>query len=226
MKIVIINASPRKNGATATILNGLAENLSAKNDVELANIDLSDLRLNFCMGCCLCYKTGSCHIDDDAEMLSELISSADGVIIGTPTYVSSISGQLKTFIDRGHFVVEQLLKGKYTMGIVTYENAGGRSALNALKKLFIFSGAKRFDNLMVKLPFNSNPIESRRIMNAIRSKSDNLYMAIAKKKAPTVIYAIVNFFVFNYGIKPFVMKKGDQYGGVLKHWEMRSIAYE
>ena len=219
MKIVLVNASPRKNGATAKILSGLAENLSAKSDVEISNISLSDLKINFCLGCCLCYKIGSCHIDDDAEMLSELISRADGVIIGTPTYVSSISGQLKTFIDRGHFVVEQLLKGKYTMGIVTYENAGGRSALNALRKLFIFSGAKRFDKLMVKLPFDSNPIENRRIMNAIRSKSNNLYMAIAKKKAPTMLYAVINFFVFNFGIKPFVMKKGDLYGGVLKHWK-------
>jgi len=226
MKIVVINASPRKNGATAKILNVLVENLSAISDVEIVNINLSDLRLNFCLGCCQCYKSGSCHINDDVEMLSGLISSADGVIIGTPTYVSSISGQLKTFIDRGHFVIEQLLKGKYTMGIVTYENVGGRSALNTLRKLFIFSGARRFDKLMVKLPFNSNPIENRRIMTAIKKKGDNLYMAISEKKAPTMLCAIINFFVFNFGIKPFVIKKGDRYGGVLKHWEMRNIAYE
>jgi len=226
MKIVLINASPRKNGATAKILNGFAYNLSAKSDVEIANISLSDLKLDFCLGCCMCYKNGFCHIDDDADMLSERISSADGVIIGTPTYVSNIPGQLKTFIDRGHFVIEQLLKGKYTMGVVTYENVGGRSALNALKKLFIFSGAKRFDKFVVKLSFNSNPIENPRIMNAIRSKSENLYMAITKKKAPTILCAVINSFVFNFGIKPFVLKKGDQYSGVKKHWETRSIVYE
>ena len=138
MKIVIINASVRKNGATARILNDFFNNLSARGDVEIENVHLSDLRLGFCLGCCLYYKNGICHIEDDAETLSELISDSDGVVIGTPTYVSGVSGQLKTFIDRGHFVMEQLLKGKYTVGVVTYENADGGSALKTLRKLSIY----------------------------------------------------------------------------------------
>ena len=226
MKIVIINASARKNGATARILNEFADNLSTRGDVEIESIHLSDLRLGFCLGCCLCYKNGICHIEDDAEMLSELISDSDGVIIGTPTYVSGVSGQLKTFIDRGHFVMEQLLKGKYTVGVATYENADGGSALKTLKKLFIYSGAKRFDKLIIKLPFNTNPIENTRVKAMIKSKSDSLYVSISKKKPTGIICAVVNYFVFNFGLKPFVLRKGDQYAGVKKHWEKRNIAYE
>ena len=115
MKIVLINSSARKNGATAIILSEFADILSAKENVELISVNLSDLKINFCEGCCGCYRNGICHLDDDAEMLSALISNADGIIVGTPNYASSISGQLKTFVDRGHFVIEQLMKNKYTM---------------------------------------------------------------------------------------------------------------
>ncbi|MCL2633372.1 MAG: NAD(P)H-dependent oxidoreductase [Oscillospiraceae bacterium] len=224
MKIVIINSSARKNGATAKILNEINENLSLRDDVEIDNINLSDLNLGFCLGCCGCYKSGVCHIEDDAEMLSGLISNADGVIIGTPTYASSISGQLKTFIDRGHFVIEQLMKGKYTMGVVTYENADGGAVVKALKKLFVFSGAKRFDKIIVKLPFNSDPLSSPRIKAEIKRKSNCLYNSIAKEKPPYVGNAVMNSIVFNFGIKPFVIKKGDKYNGVKEHWKRRSIS--
>jgi len=223
MRIVIINASARKNGATAKILNEFADNLSAKDDVDIISVNLSDLNLNFCLGCCQCYKNGVCIIEDDADALSETISGADGVIIGTPTNASSISGQLKTFIDRGHFVIEQLLKNKHTIGVVTYENAGGGSALKALKKLFVFSGARTFGRLIVKLPFNSNPLNILNLKNRIKSKSDRFHNAILINKAPSVLFMIIHFIVFRFGIKPFVIKKGEEYVGVIKHWEKRNI---
>jgi len=223
MKIIIINASPRKNGATAKILNEFATNLSNYKNAEIENVFLSDLRINFCVGCCQCYKTGVCYIDDDVDILSERIGKADAVIFGTPTYVSGVSGQLKTFIDRGHFVIEQLLKNKYTVGVVTYENADGGSALKTLKKLCVFSGARRFISLSVKLPFNSNPLENPKVKTKIKSRSNKLYNFMRRKKSPDPITALTHFFVFNFGIKPFVLKKGEQYAGVKKHWEAQGI---
>ncbi|MCL2637970.1 MAG: flavodoxin family protein [Oscillospiraceae bacterium] len=215
MKIVIINASPRKAGATAKILNEFAENLSAKSGVEIQNINLSDYKLEFCAGCCNCYKTGVCHIDDDAELISAFIDKADGVIIGTPNYVSNVSGQLKTLIDRGHFVIEQLLKNKRAIGVVTYENAEGNAALKVLKKLCVFSGARTFAGLVVKLPFGAKPLVSGKI----RRMSNRFY----KNKSASFINSVVHFFVFNFGIKPFVLRKGEQYSGVKEHWQRRNI---
>lgn len=223
MKVVIINASARKNGATAKILNEFADHLATKDDAEIETVNLSEIKLNFCLGCCQCYKKGVCHIVDDAEMLSESISKADAVIIGTPNYASSISGQLKTFIDRGHFVIEQLLKDKYTLGVVTYENADGGAVAKALKKLFVFSGAKWFDKLVVKLPFNSEPLANLQVKSKIKNKSEKLYRVISKQKNACAVNAIVHFVVFNFGIKPFVLKKGDEYKGVRNHWQSRNI---
>ena len=41
------------------------------------------------------------------------MGEADGIILGSPTYVSNVSAQMKVIIDMGHFVIEQLLYIKY-----------------------------------------------------------------------------------------------------------------
>ena len=113
MNIVIINGSPRKKGTTAKILELFVSCLWTYEFVNIEYINLSEFDISHCKGCCQCYKSGRCFISDDAEMLSEKIEKADGIIIGSPTYASNVSGILKDFIDRGHFVIEQLLTGKF-----------------------------------------------------------------------------------------------------------------
>ena len=225
MKIVIVSTSFRKNGATAKILGEFAEQLKSHADTDVEVFHLADLKMDFCQGCCSCYKTGKCFMDDGAQMLSRTISEADGLIIGTPCYASGVSGQLKTFIDRGHFVIEQLLKDKHAIGVVTYENAGGGSAWNTLKTLFVFSGAKTADKLVVKLPFNSDPLENEKIRNQVKKKADRLYVSIKNKKT-SIANSIMQFFVLNFGIKPFVLKKGGAYQGVLQHWKKRGVSHK
>ena len=78
-------------------------------------------------------------------------------------------------------------------------------------------------SIIVKLLFNSNPLERSRIENRIKRKSDQFYNSILRNKAPNVLNATLHFFVFQFGIKPFVLKKGDTYAGVRKHWEKRNI---
>ncbi|MBQ3513909.1 MAG: flavodoxin family protein, partial [Lachnospiraceae bacterium] len=125
MRIVIINGSHRKNGATALILNEMYRQLKKYSDVDVQMIHVADLELKYCVGCASCYKTGACIYKDDIENLSLSIAEADGVILGSPTYASNVSGQMKVIIDRGHFVMEQLLYGKYVISVTTYENYGG-----------------------------------------------------------------------------------------------------
>lgn len=55
---------------------------------------------------------------------------------------SNISGLLKVFVDRGHFVIEQLLKKKYAVSVSTFENYGGNDTAKVINKLLTFSGAK------------------------------------------------------------------------------------
>lgn len=140
MHIVTINGSPRKNGATAGILHTLEQELSAQG-AAVDFLDISDLNIAPCKGCMSCYQTGVCCIKDDGDKITEQISRADGLIIGTPTYASNISGQLKILIDRGHFVIEQLLHGKHAVSVATGVNYGNRDACKVLDRLFLYSGA-------------------------------------------------------------------------------------
>lgn len=120
MKITIINGSPRRSGATGKTLKAIEARLLTHPEVEVSYIDLSEYPVKSCTGCERCYKLGGCHIDDRAEEINLHIAQSQGVIIGSPTYLSNVSGLLKNWLDRGHIVVEQSLHGKYTMPVVTY----------------------------------------------------------------------------------------------------------
>ncbi len=103
MKVIIINGSYRKGGITAAALHMIEADLNEKG-VETAFYNLGEISMSHCMGCCTCYRTGHCGIKDDAERISEIIAEADGVILGTPTYASNVSGLMKDLIDRGHSI--------------------------------------------------------------------------------------------------------------------------
>ena len=111
MQVLIINGSPRKNGVTAAVLHRIEENLR-KAGIDVLFYNLGEMKMSHCTGCNYCYRTGYCCMEDDAELLSKRMEEADGVILGSPTYASNVSGLMKDFIDRGHFVIEQLLHKK------------------------------------------------------------------------------------------------------------------
>ncbi|WP_167958047.1 flavodoxin family protein [Anaerosporobacter faecicola] len=219
MKILLINGSPRKKGATATILNELYKNLINQPNVDAEIIHISDLSLHFCMGCCACYKTGTCIYSDEIESLSQRIAHADGLIIGSPTYASNVSAQLKLLFDRGHFIMEQLLDNKYAMSVATYENYGGKSTSKIINNLLLFSGAKISGTIISKSEFNANPTTRKAFRKQLLKKSNKLYHDIVKRRKHPLQH-ILHKFIFELGIKPFVKRKG--YEAVIQQWNQNN----
>lgn len=219
--IILLNGSPRRNGATALILKNISARLQ-KQGLETEFINASDLKLRHCIGCGRCYKTGKCIYDDDIEKLSRKIKCADGVIIGTPTYASNISGQLKTIVDRGHFVMEQLLYKKYAMSVVTYENYGGKDTSKILNKMMLYSGAYVSGSLIVKSPFSQNPLDNEKIAAEVREKTQK-YIENLKNQRKPHFQTIKHFLIFHLGIVPFVKRKGEDYRGVINAWEENGV---
>lgn len=191
-------------------------------NVNVEFVNIGELNINACSGCCSCYKLGKCYLNDDAENLSNKIALADGLIIGSPTYASNISGQLKQFIDRGHFVIEQLLHKKYAISIATGENYGSKDTSKILSKLLQYSGAYLSGKVICNVPFNSKPSNvglNRRLMIL----SQKFYSDIkSQKKYP--IQAIVHKIIFSFGIRPFVKSKGELYQGVINKWKANNIS--
>lgn len=222
-KIVMINGSPRNNGATAKILKEMKSNLYELGQYDISYMDISKLAIQPCTGCCYCYRKGSCCIEDDGEELSKKIEEANAVIIGTPTYASNMSGQLKTFIDRGHFVVEQLLVNKYVVSVVTGENYGKNDVKKILNKLFLYSGGINVGSIAVNIPFNTNPIKNPKIIKKISTLSQKLDRKLSSNNRLYWQY-IQHKLIYYIGIYPFVIKKGTKYQGVLDRWANHNIS--
>lgn len=221
MKIIIINGSPRRNGATAKLLHGIESELLSKSDVDIEFVNISEMQIKPCSGCMLCYRTGKCVVNDDAEKLSERISQADGIIMGSPTYASNVSGQLKTFIDRGHFVIEQLLRDKYAVTVTTGVNYGSSDANKILRSLMQYSGASVSGSIVCNVPFNSDPCNDK-MKSKIHRLSERLYSDIKHRRTYPLQKAFHGI-IFSMGIRPFVLSQGEAYQGVLDKWKTYGI---
>ena len=221
MQVLIINGSPRKNGVTAAVLHRIEENLR-KADVEVFFYNLGEMKMSHCTGCNYCYRTGYCCIEDDTELLSKRIEEVDGVILGSPTYASNVSGLMKDFIDRGHFVIEQLLHKKYCITVASGENYGSQDTLKILKNLVLFSGGRLIGKLRIQSTFNDIEGMMRKRKGEIDHVSQSFIRGMrGKQNYP--IQNIVHFLIFHLGIKPFVKKKGTLYQGVRERWSKLGI---
>ena len=98
MKVLVMNCSPVRNGATAEIVNIVTARLEKKHDVK--NICIDDYDIKFCKGCRKCHTTAKCVQKDDVDRIIEQYEWADIVISVSPSYWADIPGQFKAFIDR------------------------------------------------------------------------------------------------------------------------------
>ncbi len=98
MKILVINCSPVRNGATEEISNLVAEFSNKDNEVEMICID--DYDIKFCKGCRKCHTTAKCFQTDDTIKVINKIKLADKIVAVSPSYWADIPGQFKAFIDR------------------------------------------------------------------------------------------------------------------------------
>lgn len=194
------------------------ENILKSKNADTVYYDLYEEKIEPCRGCCGCYKNGLCFISDDLNKILLKINESDGIIIGSPTYACNVSGTLKNFIDRGNFIIGQLLKGKYAMSVITYENYGGSDAEKILNKILKYSGAYTVDSLTVKIPFNCNNLSDFDIDKKTDRLVRRFYDSVEERKK-YLFQGLKHRVVFEVGIKPFVVKKGKSYTGVLNHWK-------
>ncbi len=97
--VLIITASLRPNSNSDALAAAFADGArEAGNTVE--TVSLKGKTIGFCVGCLACQKTQKCVIADDAVALAEQVKNADVVVFAGPVYYYSISGLLKTFLDR------------------------------------------------------------------------------------------------------------------------------
>ncbi len=120
MKILAINGSPRgSKSQTLRLVQAVLDGArSAGADVEV--VDVCKLHIEYCNGCTVCYERGECVKDDDFAALYEKMCESDGIVLGSPNYIDSVTAQIKTMLDRMADAIHcQMFTGKYGCAVCT-----------------------------------------------------------------------------------------------------------
>jgi multimeric flavodoxin WrbA len=145
MKVIAFNGSPRKNGNTSLLIKTVLEEIE-KGGIETETMQIGGKKINSCRACYKCFenKDGKCVMKDDAvNEYVALMSAADGIIIGTPTYFADVSSETKAFIDRTGFVSKAnggLLNRKTGAAVVAVRRTGALHAFDTINHFFLISG--------------------------------------------------------------------------------------
>lgn len=103
MKIVAVNASPRKGWNTDTLVNHAAKG-AEEAGAEVIHFDLYRLeKYTGCISCFGCKKNrfkGHCIVRDGLTQVLDAIREADGLIIGSPNYLSEMSASFRALYER------------------------------------------------------------------------------------------------------------------------------
>ncbi len=104
MKVLAINGSPRKQWNTATLLNKALEG-AASQGAETEIIHLYDINFKGCTSCFACRlkngkSYGRCAFKDEISPTLEKIENYDAIILGSPIYLGTVTGEMKLFLER------------------------------------------------------------------------------------------------------------------------------
>ncbi|MBU0992302.1 MAG: flavodoxin family protein [Proteobacteria bacterium] len=143
MKVVAINGSPRKEGNTNILINRVLDEIK-KEGIETEVVQLAGKKIKGCIACYQCFKNMNkqCAVkNDDMNDCIEKILSADGIILGSPTYFSNVTSEIKALIDRCGLVAMAnggLLKRKVGASVVAVRRAGSVSTFDAMNRFFLY----------------------------------------------------------------------------------------
>ena len=106
MKVIGINASPRKNANTQTLVEAVL-NGAARKGAQTRLVNLRELNIHGCLGCEGCKKQlGHCVQKDDLSPLLRDLTEYDAIVLGTPVYWFHVSAQFKMLVDRLYSFLE------------------------------------------------------------------------------------------------------------------------
>ena len=144
MKVVGFNGSARKDGNTAILINyvfGELENAG----IETEMVQLSGKDIHGCRACFKCFNNRDGHCAVDNDYLNECIdkmTQADGIILGSPTYFTDVSAEMKALIDRAGLVAKangDMFKRKVGAAVVAVRRAGSIHVFDSINHFFLIS---------------------------------------------------------------------------------------
>ena len=145
MTVVAINGSARKDGNTAILMNLALDELK-REGMETEMIQLAGQKISGCIACyqCMKNKDGQCAVHTDrVNEYIEKMQKAEGILLGSPTYIADISTSMKALLERSTLVSiangREMFKRKIGAGIVAVRRGGAIHAFSSLNLFFLIN---------------------------------------------------------------------------------------
>ena len=145
MKAVAVNGSPRKGGNTEILLkNVLAPLAEAGWETELIQVGGKPIR--GCLACYKCFENKDLHCAQAKDVFNGIMDklmAADAMILGSPTYFTDVSAELKALLDRAGLVAvanDRAFMGKIGAAVVAVRRGGATHVFDTINHMFLMSG--------------------------------------------------------------------------------------
>lgn len=104
IRLLSISGSPVEGSSTDILLKeiekGFLETVGTREETRVAYFKLNDLNYIPCQACGEAPTPEYCFFDDDLTRVYAELAVCDCLLLGSPIYFDSVSGQLKSFMDR------------------------------------------------------------------------------------------------------------------------------
>ena len=141
-KVLAVNGSPRPDGNTADMLGTVLE-VCKQAGFETELYQAGGKPVMGCLACMGCGKhKGSCATDDWVNEVYGKMVEADAIILGSPTYFSDLTPELKAIIDRCGYISRMggmTLSRKVGAGVSAVRRAGGIHTLDSINHFFLIN---------------------------------------------------------------------------------------
>jgi multimeric flavodoxin WrbA len=138
-KVLVFMGSPRKKGNSALLAKQVVAGAKAGGG-KVETFYLHGMNIKPCNACDACRRKNrkDCILKDDMAPLYLKLREADAIVIATPVYWFTVSGQTKIFMDRWYAMGGEggyPFKGKKFGVVLTYadEDPFSSGAVNALR---------------------------------------------------------------------------------------------
>ena len=146
-KIMILNGAGRKNGSTSALVKAFTTGAESAGN-EVREFFLQNMNIRGCIGCEGCTRNGGkCVQKDDMEHITEAFLWADVVVFASPIYWGTITGTLKTAIDRLYAVQNRLGIENFKKQMVLIMTSRGSYYDMGKQQFSMFEGFMKWDNL-------------------------------------------------------------------------------
>ena len=175
MKVVAIGGSPRLQGTSNYLIDQALEELASRG-IETEKIILNQYNFGFCQAHKDCASYTECKQKDDASWILEKYRLADGIIVASPVYFGSISGQIKAFVDRSFFIYMHGRRPQARcIGLIAIAGRGGHEeTIRDLKRFIRVPNAQVFTLAGTSGRPDANPKEQVELVKQAREMGQQM----------------------------------------------------